>query len=83
MTLEEKLVSQEKVDIVEWKDRLTRAKAARANWDADYERASKILANDVSDFGYNKNNLSSFTDKFFHTNWLLKLCIFMEGYISS
>lgn len=83
MTLEEKLVSQETVDIVEWKDRLIRARNARASWDADYERASKILANDVSDFGYSKNNLSSFTDKFFHTNWLLKLCIFMEGYISS
>lgn len=73
---------QGRFELVQWTDRLIRAKNARSMWDADYALASKVLSNQVA-IADSKNSLDKYTDQYFHTNWLLKLCIWMESYIMS
>lgn len=85
MTLRDYLEQTEKsqgIDLEMWLDRLVRAKNGRMQWDADYTAAAAILSNKVA-ITEDKNSLDKFTDKFFHTNWLMKLCIWLESYIMS
>ncbi|MDP3013494.1 MAG: hypothetical protein Q8M92_04580, partial [Candidatus Subteraquimicrobiales bacterium] len=84
MTYKEMLVrsEQKQFELDIWLDRLVRAKSARSDWDSDYEIASAILSNKLAT-AKAKNELSGFTDMMFHTNWLLKLCIWLESYIMS
>ncbi len=84
MTIKEHFEKQEaeSFDILVWLERLNAAKDARSQWDTDYETAAAILSNKVA-IADSKNSLDKFTDKMFHTNWLLKLCIWLESYIMS
>lgn len=84
MTLKELLEKEEQagLDKEVWSQRFLAAKAARSAWDTDYEKAAAILSNKVATSG-GPNSLDMFTDKMFHTNWLLKLCIWLESYIMS
>lgn len=83
MNLKQTLEAQEQEqNMAVWAERLTSAKSARSAWDTDYAKAAAILSNKVATGG-GKNDLSQFTDKMFHTNWLLKLCNWLSSYIMS
>lgn len=71
-----------KFDYADWLAKLTDAKSARMAWDTDYEMASAVLSNEVVDTD-SQRGVENFTDKTFHTNWLLKTCIWLESYIAS
>ena len=62
-----------------WLERLTFAQGARSSFDTDYSYVMKMLSNMVDTSG--KDSLDKYSDKAYTTNWLLKLCLWMESYI--
>lgn len=70
---------KEPTELSVWLERLTFAQSARSAFDTDYDYVMKMLSNVVDTSG--KDALDKYTDKSYTTNWLLKLCLWMESYI--